>query len=128
MVGFVKKNVNPKGKKTGDCVVRALSLALGKPYETIYRELFELSLETGYIVNDKRLEEKYLARQGFCKHKQPKKPNGTKYKIAEIDSLCREAVIVVSCAHHLTAVMDGEVVDTWDCRAKCISNYYTKSK
>ncbi|MCH5163566.1 MAG: hypothetical protein J1F36_00960 [Clostridiales bacterium] len=125
MIGYENKNINPKGKKTGDCVVRALSLAMGRDYVDVYRELFDISLLTGYIINDKRVEEKFLAKHGFVKHKQPKKPSGKKYLIGEIDKLCRDKVIVISCAHHLTVVLDGTLIDSWDCRGKCISNYFT---
>ncbi len=125
MIDFEKKNINPLGKKTGDCVVRALALALDRDYVDVYKELFDISLGTGFIVNDKHVEEKFMARHGFVKHKQPKKPNGEKYLIAEIDKLCRDRVIVISCAHHLTVVIGGTLVDSWDCRGKCISNYYT---
>ena len=125
MIGYENKNINPKGKKTGDCVVRALSLALGRDYVDVYRELFDISLLTGYIINDKRVEEKFLTKHGFVKHKQPKKPSGKKYLIGEIDKICRDKVIVISCAHHLTVVLDGTLVDSWDCRGKCISNYFT---
>ena len=125
MVGFVKHNVNPKGKKTGDCVVRAISLALDKSYYDVYDELYKLSIGLGYILNDKRVEERLLKSYGFVKHKQPIKPNGKKYLVGEIDKLCKADVIVISCAHHLTAVVKGSLFDTWDCRGKCISNYYT---
>lgn len=125
MVGYENKNINPKGKKTGDCVVRALALALGRDYVDVYKELFDISLATGYIINDKRVEEKFLASHGFVKHKQPKKPSGKKYLIGEIDKLCRDKVIVISCAHHLTVVIGGTLMDSWDCRGKCISNYFT---
>ncbi len=128
MIGYENRNVNPKGKKTGDCVVRALSVALKRDYLDVYAELFDISVNTGYIVNDKRVEEKFLARHGFVKHKQPKKPSGKKYTIAELDKLCKNDVIVVSCARHLTVVIDGVLIDNWDCRGKCISNYYTLEK
>lgn len=125
MIKYESKNVNPKGKKTGDCVVRALSLALGRDYLDVYKELFEISVQTGYIVNDKHVEEKFMARHGFVKHKQPKKSTGKKYLVGEIDKLCKDKVIVISCAHHLTVVLGGVLTDCWDCRGKCISNYYT---
>ena len=125
MIRYERRNINPYGKKTGDCVVRALSLALSRDYFDVYRELFEISIASGYIVNDKHVEEKFMARHGFVKHKQPKKISGKKYLIAEIDMLCRDRVIVISCAHHLTVVIDGTLIDSWDCRGKCISNYYT---
>ena len=125
MIEYSKFNINPKGKKTGDCVVRAIAVALDRDYVEVYTELFELSLKTGYILNDKRVEEKFLALNGFIKHKQPKKADGKKYLIGELDRICRKSVVVVSCAHHLTVVKNGVLLDTWDCRGKCISNYYT---
>lgn len=127
MVDFKNKNVNPKNRKTGDCVVRALSIATGNDYVSVYQELFDISLKTGYILNEKRVEDKLLERYGFIKHKQPRKYDGTKYTIGEIDKLvdCDNNVVVIRCAHHLTVVQSGKIIDTWDCRNKCISNYYT---
>ena len=126
MIGFEKRNVNPKNRKTPDCVVRALTVATGKAYADVYRELFDVSLATGYMLNEKRVEDKVLASNGFVKHKQPRKADGTKYTIGEVDELTgKRGIVVIRCAHHLTAVLDGVLIDTWDCRGKCISNYYT---
>lgn len=125
MIGFQKKNINPKGKKTGDCVVRALAVALSREYYDVYAELYQISVETGFIVNDKRVEERFMARHGFIKHKQPRKSNGKKYLVAELDQVTSERVVVVSCAHHLTVVVGGVLIDSWDPRGKCIGNFYT---
>ena len=125
MINFEKRNVNPKNRKTGDCVIRALTVATGKDYNEIYKELFDISLKTGYILNEKRVEDKLLEKYGFIKHKQPRKVDGSKFTIGEIDKLVNNGVVVIRCAHHLTAVLDGCLIDTWDCRCKCISNYYT---
>lgn len=127
MIKFNLYNNNPKNKKTTDCVVRALTLATGKPYQEVYKELFELSLKTGYFINEKRLEDKFLELNGFVKHKQPKKSNGTKYLIGEIDKICDNPIIIIRCAHHLTCIKNTTLYDLWDCRNKCISNYYTKA-
>ena len=43
MIDFFEFNNNPKGKKTGDCVIRALAQASGKPYLEVYKELFDIS-------------------------------------------------------------------------------------
>lgn len=125
MIGFEQRNVNPKNRKTPDCVIRALTVATGKAYADIYRELFDVSLETGYMLNEKRVEDKVLQKHGFVKHKQPRKADNTKYTIGEIDKLTgKKGIVVIRCAHHLTVVVDGVLIDTWDCRSKCISNYY----
>lgn len=130
MIKYVEKNVNPKNKKTTDCVVRALTEATGKPYADVYMELVQLSLKTGYFINEKRLEDKFLEQNGFIKHKQPKKLDNTKYTIGELDKLVSglsTKKVIVRCAHHLACISGGALVDTWDCRYKTINNYYTKA-
>jgi hypothetical protein len=127
MVNFKNLNENPMDRKTGDCVIRALTSATGMNYNDVYRELFDISLKTGYILNEKRVYEKFLTAHGFTKIKQPKHCDGTKYLIGEIDLLApRKGICVISCAHHLTCYRNGFVVDTWDCRGKTIGNYYVK--
>ena len=125
---FKNMNVNPKGRNTSDCVVRALTLATGLPYEEVYKGLFEISLKTGYMLNEKRVEDKYLEANGFIKMKQPRKNDGSKYKINEIRLLSQASVIVIRCAHHLTCVKDGVLIDTWNCGYKTINNYYVRKE
>ena len=36
---FSKHNQNPKGWKTGDCVVRAISYATGKTWQEVFQDL-----------------------------------------------------------------------------------------
>ena len=45
---FVYHNANPKKKLTTDCVIRALSTAMEKPYQEVVMELAQLQCETGY--------------------------------------------------------------------------------
>lgn len=125
MTKFAYHNQNPKGRKTSDCVVRALSFALEMPYEEVLKELFETQLKTGYCLLDKQCYERVLAAHGFVKIKQPRHENGTKYLVREIDTLTN-ARCVISLANHLTAYKDGFIFDLWDCRTKTIGNYYVK--
>lgn len=121
---YKEYNVNPKKRKTSDCVVRALTIATGKDYKTIYTELFNISLENGYFLNEKRVEDVLLEREGFKKQKQPRKPDGTKYKVKEILQLTNADIIVIRVAHHLTVVKNGVLLDIWNCSEKTINNYY----
>ena len=125
MARFVNYNANPKGRKTTDCVVRALTFALQIPYEEVLKELFETQLKTGYCLLDKQCYERVLAAHGFMKMKQPRKADNTKYVVGEIDILTRHRC-VIRVANHLTAAEDGFVYDLWDCRRKSIGNYYIK--
>ena len=76
---FVYYNANPKNKKTSDCVIRAICTALSQSYEKTIKELTELWLETGYEMSEPKCFGKYLESKGWIKHKQPRKPDNTKY-------------------------------------------------
>lgn len=128
MIKYVQKNVNPKGKKTADCVIRALTVATGKDYWEVFDELVVLAKKTGLMINEKRLYEKFLDQNGFFKYPQPRKLDNTKYQVGELDEVCKcsNRVIIVTMANHMTVVFKGELIDIWDCRGKTISNYFTK--
>ena len=126
MIQYREYNANPKSKKTCDCVIRALTVATGLPYYEVYKQLFDISVETGYMLNEKRVEDKFMEKHGFVKYKQPRKSDNTKYKICEIDKVCNAKVIIIRCANHLTVVKDGVLIDTWNCGYKTINNYYVK--
>lgn len=125
-IKFEKLNVNPKNRKTTDCVIRALVTATGKDYWEVFDELCALTKKTGYMFNEKRVESKFLEQNGFVKHKQPRKLDGKKYTLGELDKVCNEDVVIVTIAHHMVCVKKGCLYDLWDCRSKTINNYWTK--
>lgn len=126
MIKYVNENVNPKNKKTCDCVIRAITKATGKDYYVVYEELYKTSVKSGFMLNEKRVEEKVLEKYGFVKIKQPRHyDDNTKYTIGEIDELIsKNDIVIISCAHHLTCVKNHTLYDIWDCRNKTIGNYY----
>lgn len=130
MLKYKEINLNPKGKKTADCVIRAIAGATGIDYYKVYEDLYKISVKTGYMLNEKRCEEKLLDQYGFIKVKQPRKENGSKYEIRELDKLvdCNKEKVVVSCANHLTCVKNNYIEDIWNCGSKTIGNYYILKK
>ena len=125
MARFIQYNRNPKGRKTSDCVIRALSFVLQTSYEDTLKELFETQLKTGYCLLDKQCFERVLKAHGFVKMKQPRHNDGTKYLVREIDLLTTKRCLV-TMANHLTAAEGGFIYDIWDCRNKTIGNYWIK--
>lgn len=128
MIKLEINNANPKNKKTSDCVIRAITLATGKDYYEVLDEIILVSKKTGFMITDKKCIEKYLEQLGYTKYKQPRKLNNTKYLVGEIMEVTKAKNVIVSCAGHLTVVVNGVLNDIWDCRYKCISNYYVKSE
>lgn len=128
MTKFMNYNINPKGHKTNDCVIRALAYASGKTWDEVFLELNEIAFKKKRPFNDKIVYEKWLTDNGFVKMKQPRKQwDNTKYLAKEIDQLIsKDDIAVISMAHHLSCVVEHTIVDIWNCGNKTIGNYYIK--
>lgn len=132
-------NANPKNRITGDCAFRAISTALGQTWEQTVREMAEISIKTGYAINDTKGIEKYLESKGWVKHKQPRKRDNTKYTGWEF---CKELTCDIMAVgktfianiggHHIVCIKETgqhgfhKVWDTWNSTDGCIGNYWTK--
>lgn len=130
MLDFELVNVNPKKRRTGDCSTRALVTTLDISYEEAIKLQAEVAIKTCYGITDKEVMEGVLKKFGYVKMKQPRKPNGKKYMVHELDQLLTydqmaEGVLVTVANHH-TSIKYGSVVDIWDCRRKTVGNYYVK--
>ena len=130
MIGYVEKNVNPKGRNTGDCSTRALVGTLGITYDEALKLQTEISLKTYYDPTSKQVIEKVLEKFGYVKRRQPRKGDNTKYKVSEMDKILSkqemEEGVLVTVANHHTCITKGHIQDTWDCGDKSVGNYYVK--
>lgn len=119
-----RKAAGYKGR-AGDCVCRAICIALNLDYKETYLELARRQKEiTGKRsarngVN-KKVYEQFLKERGWVWHKAPKFEGRKAY---HYDMPEAEAVIA-RMAKHLAAVIDTTVHDTWDSTAKMVYGYY----
>ena len=123
---MIKLNLNPKGWKTGDCVIRAIAYATQQSWDDVYKGLSDLGFKKKRMPNDKQVYEQYLKDLGWEKQKQPRKWDNTKYTVNEFIKEFPHNVYVVSVANHLTAIANNDIVDTWDCGRKSVGNYWVK--
>lgn len=123
-------NVNPKGRKTGDCSTRALVSTLKISYEEALKLQMEESLKSYYDPTSKQVMERVLKRFGYIKIKQPRKFDGKKYIVDEMEGLLtrkqKQEGVLITIANHHTCISDDKIIDIWDCRRKAVGNYYIK--
>lgn len=132
-------NANPKNRITGDCAIRAICTALNRPYNDVVMEMAELQCETGYDAYG--LIDRYMKLNGWTKHPQPKKADGTKLTGYEFCKYIQtngrhielqnyiypsKRILVNIGSHHIVAVVEGKVHDIWNPTKKCVGNYWTK--
>lgn len=135
MISFQKVNVNPKGRKTGDCSTRAIANLLDISWEEALKLQMEEALKCYYDPTSKQVVERVLKRFGWVKMPQPRwydAITGTNKKrmVYFMDEVLTQKQmdegVLVTVANHHTCIKNGVVQDIWDCRKKSVGNYYIR--
>tara|TARA_R100001244_G_scaffold31222_1_gene30038 strand:- start:301 stop:738 length:438 start_codon:yes stop_codon:yes gene_type:complete len=121
--GGLKETKFKSKKRRGDCVVRAITIALNQPYELVFNSLCDLAKETGFLPNDDETFSLYLKNNGWEKHK-PQRVGRYLKRLENFNSEGITAIVIVR--NHLVCVSDGKIYDTWDCKYRCANSYFTK--
>ena len=75
-------NANPKDRRTGDCVIRAICTAMDKSWDDVAKGLFEYVIKDKVAMGSTECYSKYLADNGWIKQKQPKNCASVIYVVA----------------------------------------------
>lgn len=111
---FKKINLNPKQRKTSDCVIRALAAVFNKGWLEVYDELTDLARSLYSVPGASETIKEYLKEYPVIPVKYENE-FGTKkrYKVKDI---CEwEGSYIVKVSNHITCVIDGYIQDIWDC-------------
>lgn len=107
-------NLNPSQKIVGDCVVRALSLALDESWDKVY---IALALK-GFLYKDmpssNRIWGSYLMENGFSRYHIPDSCPNDCYSIQMFAEDNPIGTYVVGTGNHVVTIKDGIAFDTWN--------------
>lgn len=123
---FIRLNLNPFGQDTGDCVIRAITLALNYNWFMVHDELSFLSRKMADMPSSNRVWKQYLKDKGYVEEMaQNTCPN-----CLTVEKFCkthpRGRYILSTCEYskandgimvtgtHVVAVIDGDYYDSWD--------------
>lgn len=108
-----------------DCVVRSIAIATGKPYQEVYRDVDCFASAERPRRNKKRSSprlgvqiptiRRYMKALGWTWVPTMKIGQGCKVHLAK-GELPKTGRLVVSVSRHMTAVIDGDIHDTFDPR------------
>ena len=121
---YVYYNANPKGKRTDDCVIRAIAEAEGRTWEDVLRQLVEYSIRTGYMVTAVENYSLYFEEHGWKKMKQPVKRNRQKYRAYEFAKIYDGRCIAHVGTGHMSYLCDHSWYDIWNCTDGVVGNYW----
>lgn len=122
--------------KARDCTVRAIAIATGQPYRTVYAALFDLNRQRNKNPGKcsprdagtrRKTTRHYLESLGW--KWMPTMGIGTGCHVHLRDGELPSGRLIVSLSHHMVAVIDGIIHDTHDCSRggqRCVYGYYIK--
>ena len=108
---FIFLNPNKCKINTGDCVIRALSIAMDKDWQDVYTELCAVGYTMCDWGNSNRVWTEYLRSYGYQCEAIP--ANGG-YTIADFAADHPTGDYIVATGTHVVAVRNGRYYDTWD--------------
>jgi hypothetical protein len=116
---FKEFNAHPKGIKTSDCVVRAIATATDTDYLECRRELNRKKRELGYSsYKDTKFLYDYL--KGYPRLIFKAIKGEPRIKGNDFTELHPKGTYILKMAGHITACVDGVILDTWDCSYRSV--------
>lgn len=128
-MAFKEYNPNPKGNKTGDCVIRAIGLATEKTWEETFWDMTNHAFELKTVLNIDEAWKSYLIKNGFewvpCKVTKGKK-RPTVAQMAR--KLSDGGYYVLRVANHVVTAHGGHYHDLWDSGNCAVYGYFQKKE
>lgn len=106
---------NPTGRNTGDCSVRAVSLALDVDWETAYALIAMNGFLMGDVISSNAVFGSVLRQHGFQRAAIPNSCPDC-YDVENFADDHRHGTFVLGTGNHVVTVKDGIVFDSWDSR------------
>jgi hypothetical protein len=118
-------NPNPAYNFVGDCVVRALSIALDSDWDTIFLGLAAYGFDIKDMPSGNAIWSAYLRDKGFKRYIIPNEcPNC--YTLKDFCEDHPNGIFVIGTGTHAVAVIDGDYYDSWDSGNVIPIYYFTK--
>ena len=117
MARFRYLNLNPDGEKVGDCVTRAIALAMDMDYFDVSEDLV---LSARQLNCDKLYVCYYSNLLNNIYDLEPVECEG--YTVNEFADLHPYGSYIIRMDSHLSCLIDGCVYDIWDCRNEILTH------
>jgi hypothetical protein len=124
---YIFWNNNPEGIKIGDCVVRAISEAMGQTWERTYIDLCIEGFMFADMPNSNAVWAAYLHSHGWKKHIVPDSCPDC-YTFGDFAAEHTTGTYIVATGSHVACVKDGgKLLDNWDSSGETVAYYFERS-
>lgn len=126
-MSFVMVNPNPANRLTGDCVIRAISIAENREWDDAFVELMLKSFDMKDIPSSNSVWSSYLHDIGYSRYIIPDACPDC-YTVEQFTVDNPQGTFILATGTHVIAVIDGDYYDTWDSGNEVPIYYFVKEK
>ena len=110
---YVHYNPNPDHRRTGDCIIRAVTKVTGKSWENVFIELAIEAFLLHAMPSENDVLGEYLYNLGFDKYIIPNSCPRC-YTVRDFAYDHPYGKFILGTGSHVIAVVDGNYYDSWD--------------
>ena len=110
---WIRLNANPANRRVGDCVVRAISVATGRPWVDVFDDLSDTARSMYTMPSANDAWGFYLYMMGFEPFVLPESCPEC-ITVREFARRFPRGRYIVGTGEHAVAIIDGNYIDTWD--------------
>lgn len=125
-MGYVFSNPNPEKNLVGDCVIRAISIVMGREWEDVYIDVVLQGFMMKDMPSSNAVWGSYLHRMGYRRTVIPNTCPDC-YTVKDFCEDNPQGTFILATGTHVIAVKDGNYFDTWDSGNE-IPIYYWKKE
>lgn len=112
-MAFIEYNPNPLGRRSGDCVIRAISKATDQEWGKTYTGIALQGFCLGDMPSANHVWGAYLKNNGFVRSVVPDSCPDC-YTVADFANDHPRGTFILAISGHVVCVKDGNWYDTWD--------------
>lgn len=120
---YIHFNGNPCGLNIGDCVIRAISIVTGFSRHKVYAGLCLAGYDCTIWGNSNSVWADYLKGLGFKRYMVT-----GRMTVAEFADRHPHGRYIIGTGSHAVAVVDGDIIDSWDSSQEIPLYYFVKER
>lgn len=121
---WVPYNANPKGKRVGDCAIRACCKATDRTWNQVFDHLAGIAYYQKDVLSANTVWGQYLNENGYERHKL--ECNENRCDVIDFCMSHSRGEYALGLDGHVLTAVDGRYYDTWDSGERTVLYYWER--